>query len=81
MDLQGLLCPTPGVKVSKGIMDLTVGQILGVDDKGTAVDQPGFYNFGPMGSFPLVAGAYSEPAIMKFAPAVALQLLISFPSA
>ena len=46
---------------------------LGVDYKGTAVDQPAFYNFGPMGSFPLVSGAYSELAIMKFAPAVAFQ--------
>ncbi|WP_347243431.1 hypothetical protein, partial [Thermogutta sp.] len=46
---------------------------LGVDYKGTAVDQPGFYNFGPMGSFPLVSGAYSELAIMKFAPAIAFQ--------
>lgn len=46
---------------------------LGVDYKGTAVDQPAFYNFGPMGSFPLVAGAYTELTIMKFAPAIAFQ--------
>ncbi|MGQ9749503.1 OmpP1/FadL family transporter [Desulfosoma sp.] len=46
---------------------------LEVDYKGTAVDQPAFCIFGPMGSFPLVAEAYTELTIMKFAPAITFQ--------
>lgn len=46
---------------------------LGVDYRDTAIDQPTFYDFGPMGQFPLVAGEYTELQIMKFAPAIAYQ--------
>ena len=46
---------------------------LGVDYKGTDIDQPGFYDFGAMGSFPLVSGEFTELSIMKFAPAIAFQ--------
>ncbi len=46
---------------------------LGVDYRGTAIDQPNFFNFGPFGSFPLAAGAFSNLQIMKFAPTVAYQ--------
>ncbi|UCE78592.1 MAG: outer membrane protein transport protein [Nitrospiraceae bacterium] len=46
---------------------------LGVDYRDTAIDQPTFYDFGPMGQFPLVAGEYTDLRIMKFAPAIAYQ--------
>lgn len=48
---------------------------LGVDYKDTDLDQSGFYDFGPMGSFPLVAGEFTELSIMKFSPAIAVQPL------
>ncbi len=47
---------------------------LGVDYRGSTVDNPSFYNFGVMGQFPLVSGEYTSLQIMKFAPAVAFQL-------
>jgi long-chain fatty acid transport protein len=43
---------------------------LGVDYRGTALDQPNFFQPGA----PLAAGAYSNLQIMKFAPTVAYQL-------
>jgi long-chain fatty acid transport protein len=43
---------------------------LGVDYRGTALDQPNF--FGP--GAPLAAGAFSNLQIMKFAPTVAYQV-------
>lgn len=46
---------------------------LGVDYRDTKLDQPTFYNFGPMGQFPLVAGEYTQLQIMKFAPSLAFQ--------
>jgi long-chain fatty acid transport protein len=46
---------------------------LGVDYRNTSIDQPKFYNFGAMGQFPLVAGAYTQLQIMKFAPSIAFQ--------
>ncbi len=46
---------------------------LGVDYRNTSIDQPHFYNFGPMGQFPLVAGEYTQLQIMKFAPSIAYQ--------
>lgn len=46
---------------------------LGVDYRDTNIDQPGFYDFGPMGKFPLVAGEYTQLQIMKFAPSIAYQ--------
>jgi long-chain fatty acid transport protein len=46
---------------------------LGVDYRDSSLDQSGFYNFGPFGQFPLVAGDYTELSIMKFAPAIAFQ--------
>jgi long-chain fatty acid transport protein len=42
---------------------------LGVDYRDTALDQPGYY----FGQAPLIAGAYTQLNIMKFAPAVAFQ--------
>ncbi|MEJ2682863.1 MAG: outer membrane protein transport protein [Candidatus Sulfobium sp.] len=46
---------------------------LGVDYRNTAVDNPNYYNFGPMGQFPLVSGEYTQLQIMKFAPSLAYQ--------
>jgi long-chain fatty acid transport protein len=46
---------------------------LGVDYRDSNIDQPGFYDFGPMGTFPLVAGEFTQLQIMKFAPSVAVQ--------
>ena len=46
---------------------------LGVDYRGTSLDQPRYYNFGPFGQFPLIAGEYTQLSIMKFAPAIAVQ--------
>jgi long-chain fatty acid transport protein len=48
---------------------------LGVDYKDTAIDNSTFYDFGPMGQFPMVSGEYTSLQIMKFAPAVAFQPL------
>ena len=47
---------------------------LGVDYRGSTIDNPSFYDFGVMGQFPLVSGEYTSLQIMKFAPAVAFQL-------
>lgn len=44
---------------------------LGVDYRGSNIDNSSFYNFGPMGQFPLASGEYTSLQIMKFAPAVA----------
>ncbi len=46
---------------------------LGVDYRGTSIDQPRFFDFGPQGQFPLVAGEYTQLQIMKFAPSIAYQ--------
>lgn len=46
---------------------------LGVDYKGTALDQPQFFRDPQRGNFPLIAGEYTELSIMKFAPCVAFQ--------
>lgn len=46
---------------------------LGVDYRNTSIDQPQFFNFGPMGQFPLVAGEYTQLQILKFAPSIAFQ--------
>lgn len=48
---------------------------LGVDYKETPLDNRTFYDFGPMGQFPVVSGEYTSLQIMKFAPAVAFQPL------
>src|SRR6266542_809349 len=47
---------------------------LGVDYRDTDLDQPKFFDFGPFGKFPLVAGEYTSLQIMKFAPALAYQI-------
>jgi long-chain fatty acid transport protein len=47
---------------------------LGVDYRGTSIDQANFFNFGPGGTAPLASGAYSNLQIMKFAPTVAYQV-------
>jgi long-chain fatty acid transport protein len=46
---------------------------LGVDYRGTEIDNPGFYDFGAGSRAPLVAGEYTQLQIMKFAPSVAFQ--------
>ncbi len=46
---------------------------LGVDYRGTAIDQPRFFDFGPGGQAPLVAGEYTQLQIMKFSPSIAFQ--------
>ncbi len=46
---------------------------LGVDYRNTPVDNPTYYNFGPMGQFPLASGSYTQLQIMKFAPSLAYQ--------
>lgn len=46
---------------------------LGVDYRDTALDQPRFYDFGPAGKFPLLAGEFTQLQIMKFSPSVAYQ--------
>lgn len=46
---------------------------LGVDYRGTSIDQPQFFNFGSAGQFPLVAGEFTQLQIMKFAPSIAFQ--------
>jgi long-chain fatty acid transport protein len=48
---------------------------LGVDYKGTALDNDDFYNFGGGVTAPLASGTYTELQIMKFAPAIAVQAL------
>lgn len=44
---------------------------LGVDYRNTSLDQPTYF----MGTYPLVAGNYTNLQIMKFAPTVAVQAL------
>lgn len=44
---------------------------LGVDYRGTDLDQPNFAGFG---GFPLISGEYTQLQIMKFSPAIAYQL-------
>lgn len=46
---------------------------LGVDYRGSNIDNSSFYDFGDMGQFPLASGEYTSLQIMKFAPAVAYQ--------
>jgi long-chain fatty acid transport protein len=46
---------------------------LGVDYRGTNIDDSTFYDFGPNGQFPLISGEYTQQQIFKFAPAVAFQ--------
>jgi long-chain fatty acid transport protein len=47
---------------------------LGVDYRGTALDQPQHFDFGPLGKFPLVSGGFTSLQIMKFAPTLAYQI-------
>lgn len=46
---------------------------LGVDYKGTDLENNAFYDFGPGGQFPLASGTFTQLQIMKFAPSVAWQ--------
>jgi long-chain fatty acid transport protein len=46
---------------------------LGVDYRGTTVDNSQFYDFGGGAYAPMVAGEYTQLQIMKFAPSVAYQ--------
>jgi long-chain fatty acid transport protein len=46
---------------------------LGVDYRNTAIDQPRFFDFGPLGQYPLLAGADTQLQIMKFAPSIAFE--------
>ncbi len=74
------LYPIPALGISYSFPDYPQWRIgfgaygvtgLGVDYRGTALDQP---NFGPFGGNPLAAGAFSNLGIMKFAPTVAYQV-------
>lgn len=47
---------------------------LGVDYRGTDIDNSGYYDFGEMGVYPLMQGEYTSLQIMKFAPALAAQI-------
>jgi len=47
---------------------------LGVDYRNTPIDNNTFYNFGPQGQFPLVAGSYTQLQIMKFSPSISYQV-------
>jgi long-chain fatty acid transport protein len=46
---------------------------LGVDYRNTSIDQPRFFDFGPMGQFPLAAGEFTQLQILKFSPSIAYQ--------
>jgi long-chain fatty acid transport protein len=48
---------------------------LGVDYRDTALDKPHYFDLGPFGTQPLIAGEYTQLSIMKFAPAIAVQPL------
>lgn len=47
---------------------------LGVDYRGSAIDDASYYDFGPGGTAPLVQGEYTSLQIMKFAPALGVLL-------
>jgi long-chain fatty acid transport protein len=47
---------------------------LGVDYRDTALDNPGFYNFGGGMTAPAMAGEYTQLSIMKFAPSLAYRI-------
>jgi long-chain fatty acid transport protein len=47
---------------------------LGVDYRDTALDNPTFFDFGPMGRGPLVQGAYTQLQVMKFSPSISYQI-------
>jgi long-chain fatty acid transport protein len=47
---------------------------IGVDYRNTSLDQPKFFDFGPLGKFPLIAGQYSSLYILKFSPAVSYEI-------
>lgn len=46
---------------------------LGVDYKGTDLDDSTFYDFGSAGQFSLASGTFTSLQIMKFAPSIAWQ--------
>jgi len=46
---------------------------LGVDYRGSAIDNTRYYDFGGGMAAPLVAGEYTQLQIMKFAPSIAFQ--------
>jgi long-chain fatty acid transport protein len=48
---------------------------LGVDYRGTSLDQP---SYAPFGGAPLIAGEYTQLQIMKFAPSIAYQPTSNF---
>jgi long-chain fatty acid transport protein len=51
---------------------------LGVNYRGSAIDQRRFFDFGPMGQFPLIAGEYTKLQILKIAPSVVFQPIEGF---
>lgn len=74
------LYPVPALGISYSFPDLPQWRFgfgaygvtgLGVDFRGTTLDQPNFANFG---GNPLAAGAFTNLQIMKFAPTVAYQV-------
>ena len=46
---------------------------LGIDYENSEIDQPEFYDFGPLGKFPLIKGDFAKLKVAKFAPSIAFQ--------
>jgi long-chain fatty acid transport protein len=46
---------------------------LGVDYRNTSIDNSQFFNFGPAGNFPLIAGEDTQLQIMKFSPSISFK--------
>jgi long-chain fatty acid transport protein len=77
---EGRVYPIPAMGVSFNFPELPKWRFglgaygisgLGVNYKGTSIDQPAF---APFGGNPLAAGTYSDLMIMKFAPSAAYQV-------
>jgi long-chain fatty acid transport protein len=82
---EGRVYPIPAMGVSFAFPELPQWRFgigaygisgLGVNYKGTSLDQRGFFPVPPAfgGPFPLAGGVYSDLMIMKFAPTVAYQV-------
>jgi long-chain fatty acid transport protein len=82
---EGRVYPIPAMGVSFNFPELPKWRFglgaygisgLGVNYKGTSLDQSGFFPVPPAfgGPFPLAAGIYSDLMIMKFAPTAAYQV-------
>jgi long-chain fatty acid transport protein len=51
---------------------------LGIDYENSEIDQPEFYDFGPLGKFPLIKGEFAKLKVAKFAPSLAFQPVKNF---